>query len=359
MGDTTTQQDAPAQKDDIVRRTFGFETRAGTLNEEERSVEVVASTDALDSYGESVAQNWRLQRYAKNPVILYGHNRSNAFFGGLTQLETLPIGRAENVRITDKGLLAKLFFGDEKVSPLAPYVWEGFKARTLNAVSVGFYPHEIRTERKDDVDFYVLDDNELFEISVVPLPANADAVALSATTTNNREQLRRLAQRGVGESAHNQEPTMDPKLAELQAELTQVKSELTAKTAELSETTKKIGEKDAEIGALTTQVEAQTKAIGEKDAELTTLRAEHQEALKAKAAVEVHALVGKKFYPTEEAEQVALKLANPELYARLLETRPDLALGEQVVTEDKTATPPVGNGEAPFTAAAKAATESK
>lgn len=131
---------------------------------ERRAIDVVASTAAEDSYGEVVAQQWKLERYLANPVVLYSH-----------ESRELPIGRAENVRVEDGKLLATLVFatGTER----AEEVWNLVQQGMLKGVSVGFRPHTTRWEKRDGREILVLDDNELLEISITPIPANPEALA--------------------------------------------------------------------------------------------------------------------------------------------------------------------------------------
>lgn len=162
---------------ELIQRAFTFEVRAA--NDGERKLDVIASTDTIDAFGEVLVQDWDLERYKKNPVVLYDHNRWD-----------YPIGHAENVRVEDGKLLATLKFVDEKASPTAERVWQGIRQGSLRSVSVGF-----RTKNKPTVaevngkNVLVLSGNELVEISVVPIPANPDAVALAAKSL---ERLRAL-----------------------------------------------------------------------------------------------------------------------------------------------------------------------
>src|SRR5687768_10251178 len=109
----------PEPSEDLVRRSFGITVRS--INDDERSVDVIASTDAIDAYGEIVEQDWDLKRYRANPVVLYNHNRE----GWLETLDpeyTLPVGFAKNVGVVDGKLQATLCFVDEKASPMAERV---------------------------------------------------------------------------------------------------------------------------------------------------------------------------------------------------------------------------------------------
>lgn len=173
---------------------LGFVARVRAVAKDARTVDVVASTDTEDRYGEVVEQVWQLDAYAANPVVLYAHDSRE-----------LPIGRAENVRVEGGSLLATLRFVGADVNPKAEQVWQLIQEGVLRAVSVGFIPHTYRWEKRADREVLVLTDNELVEISVVPVPANPDALA--------RMRARALAAKPAA-------PEGAPGLAEAVAELT-------------------------------------------------------------------------------------------------------------------------------------------
>lgn len=142
--------------------------RAASLNEASRSIEVVASTDTPDAYGDVLDQStWKLDRYRANPVVLWAHKQSE-----------LPIGTASDVKfVAGTGLVATLTFVSEALNPQAERVWQQIKAGVLRAVSVGFMPSDYRMETRSGRDVWVLSGLELFEISVCPVPANPDTLA--------------------------------------------------------------------------------------------------------------------------------------------------------------------------------------
>lgn len=128
----------------------------------------IGSTDAVDRYGESVDQeSWQLDNYKKNPVILWAHNLS---FGE----DRPPIGRAVKVEVVKgKGLVFDIQF--DMADPFAADIFRKFKEKFLNAFSVGFISHKV--ERSDEPGTPpVLKDNELLELSAVPVPANPEAL---------------------------------------------------------------------------------------------------------------------------------------------------------------------------------------
>lgn len=156
---------------------------------ESRSVRVIASTDAIDGADQVVMQDWALDRYKANPIVLYLHN-----FLGCRPEDTLPIGSAPDVEIVDGHLEATLNFVDAKANPLAELVWQGFLQKSIRAVSVGFTSKNVLPETRDGKQVYVLSGNELLEISVCPIPMNPEAVA---QTSKSLDIIRKLAAAGT------------------------------------------------------------------------------------------------------------------------------------------------------------------
>lgn len=142
-----------------------------------READFVCSTDAVDGHGEIVRQNWRLERYLKNPVVLWGHNASD-----------LPIGTARNVRVEGGKLKATIRIASAASNPKADQVWAGIQEGTIKAVSVGFRPGSVKREKHDGEERYVLDDNELFELSIVSIGSNPDALQGRSLVTQARER---------------------------------------------------------------------------------------------------------------------------------------------------------------------------
>ena len=145
-----------------------FELRAAEGEGAERSFDVIASTEAVDSYGDIVKANWRLERYANNPIVLFGHN---------TRDPSCVIGMASDVKVEGGMLKARITLVDAETNPEAERVFKLMKAGALRGISVGFLPHSYGWAKVNDQEVFVLDDNELFEISVVSVPANPDALA--------------------------------------------------------------------------------------------------------------------------------------------------------------------------------------
>jgi hypothetical protein len=111
------------------------------------------STDDKDRHGDRVAQNWNLQNFMNNPVVLNSHSYQDS---------TETIGRVEALVQKDHSLEGKIRFAIDE-NPKAKVIFDLYKGGFLNAFSVGFMPGE--------------EENELLELSAVSVPANAMALA--------------------------------------------------------------------------------------------------------------------------------------------------------------------------------------
>jgi len=232
---------------ELIRRSWDISVRSIDLNT--RSVEVIASTDAIDCYGEVLVQDWDLTRYDNNPVVLYGHQSWGP--------DGLPIGHAEDVRVEKgdggrKRLVAKLFFVDEKANPMGEKVWQGFLQKSLRAVSVGFRSKQGITQDIDGRTVFVLSGNELVEISVVPLPANPEAVAIAA---KSMDIIRAL----VGAKPQHEESNMTP--INIKTVLAILSLADTASEADVVDKVKTFERKGSEAEARATGAETRVKAV--------------------------------------------------------------------------------------------------
>lgn len=287
----------------LVARSHGLHVRS--LRAEAREADFVASTDAVDSYEEVVEQSWRLDRFKSNPVVLFGHRSRE-----------LPIGIATRCEIVNGQLECTLRFVTEDKNPLAEQVWKMVRDGELRAVSVGFVPNTVRVEKRDGRDTYVLADNELHEISVVPIPANPEA-------------LSKMKAKAI--AAAVRDTTTDAALAAKEPRMSEHEKALAAEREAHATTEKQLEEARVTLAA----VEKQNSAlVTERDAAVA--RAEKAEAGLIEA--EVSALVGTKITPAEKDDFIALRKSNPELFTRFVAQRSPLHLTEQVV--DDAAAPP-------------------
>lgn len=138
----------------------------------------VASDESVDAVGDIIrVAGWDTKRFEENPVLLWAHDQ-----------RALPLGLVERVWKSKaagrRALMTESSFHDVDLNPMAEMVGRLVEAGALPGVSVGFIPKEYvfpdsEKERKELGlgDFGVLHvKQELVELSVVPVPANGNAL---------------------------------------------------------------------------------------------------------------------------------------------------------------------------------------
>jgi HK97 family phage prohead protease len=198
-----------------IHRTLLFARAAGA---ESRTFSFRCSTAEEDSQGRIVAQDWDLERYQKNPVVLWNHGMGGGLFSeGDTDL-SLPIGHASNVRVEGGELQADITLVTAEANPIAEKVYQGIVQGSIRAVSVGWRAGEARVEDVDGGQTIILSRNELYEISVVAIPANADAVKLAASF---RQSVQTATSRHAASSDSAELAKLRREFAELKASTAQ------------------------------------------------------------------------------------------------------------------------------------------
>lgn len=289
-------------------RSHGLHLRE--MRQSTREADFVASSDAVDAYDEIVEQSWVLERFRANPVVLYAH-----------QSRELPIGQATRVELVEGNLETTIRFASAQANPKAEQVWKLLQEGALRAVSVGFVPKTVRYEKRNGQDVYVLADNELHEISVVPIPANPEALAkmkakaLAAATVEAGTKALQPADTAP-------ENVMTEK--EFQDQLAKSAAEKALAERLLSDANKALDASKATVTAL----ETQNKALaGERDASIERATKSEDKLIE----LEVDALVGTKIAPAEKDDFVALRKSNPELYTKFVAQRGDKKLLASVI----------------------------
>lgn len=186
---------------------------------------VIGSSERIDRYGEIVDASWLLDDFKENPVLLWAHNLT---FGE----ERPPIGKALNVEVNDqKQLMFDLQFdlSDEFAADIFRKYAEGY----LTSFSVGFIPHKI--EYVDDDENPQLRrrllNNELLELSAVPVPANPDAKAsLQARSFSTKKWSNLLKEAGDVEEGDENDtpPKKKSKTTKIKAKKPKAKAKKTA-----------------------------------------------------------------------------------------------------------------------------------
>jgi HK97 family phage prohead protease len=130
------------------------------------SISFVLSTDEVDRHGDVIATaGWNLDSYRKNPVFLWAHDYARPV-----------IGRAVETWLEPHRLLARVDFAP---TAFAQEVSSLYQAGYQRGVSVGFKPLKFE-ERRDEKSGALLGirflEQELLEVSAVPVPANRSAL---------------------------------------------------------------------------------------------------------------------------------------------------------------------------------------
>ena len=162
--------------DKILVRAFVPEIRK--KNTDTRTVTFVASDGSRDSAHTVLNQaGWDLKRFNANPVIGYNHEVYGAWD---TKDVDFVIGKGR-AYVEDNTLLVDITFEPKEINELAEKVYQKILFGSLNAVSVGFLPIGKGAWGKgeegpgEERETYYYAGQELLEISVVNIPANANA----------------------------------------------------------------------------------------------------------------------------------------------------------------------------------------
>lgn len=150
----------------------------------EATLEFIASDDTLDRAGEIIRpEGWQLDRYRQNPIFQNSHQYGDIIF---------TIGKSEQIEVRRRNngacyLYQRVRFAVDE-NPFARIAYDLYKGGFLNAVSVGFRPIRWLEGKEATPARRVYVEQELVEVSAVAIPANHNALALSAKTGITKPQ---------------------------------------------------------------------------------------------------------------------------------------------------------------------------
>ena len=152
----------------------------------DRTLRFCFSDGSVDRAGDQIeVDGWDLDSFEKNPVALWAHDSSSP-----------PIGRAAEVGVVGKRLMGDIEFAKVEDYPFADTIYRLCKGKFINAVSVGFLPIDWQwstdKERPFGIDFQK---QELLEITVCPVPCNANALAEARSKGIDTGPLRAWAEK--------------------------------------------------------------------------------------------------------------------------------------------------------------------
>lgn len=158
------------------RRYATYSRKIVSVDRKARTAVFTINTDDVDRDNEIVLPSGgKFANYAKNPVVMYGHN-----------YEGLPVGRGQwTRRTTEEGrpiVISKVEFAQ---TDFANDVFELVAGGFLSTASIGYMPRNSREPTEEEVKDNptwancrrLIDDWELLEWSIVPVPSNPHALA--------------------------------------------------------------------------------------------------------------------------------------------------------------------------------------
>ncbi|MBW1666723.1 MAG: HK97 family phage prohead protease [Deltaproteobacteria bacterium] len=149
--------------------TVGMTVKVKEDKQLDRVLEFVGSSELIDRDQEVIrADGWELENYRKNPVVLFAHNYREP-----------AVGKAIRVWQEKGNLRFKVQFPMREEYELADVLYKLYKGGYMNAVSVGFIPKEWEWGSKEDEPRRTYTRQELLELSLVPVPANPEALVTS------------------------------------------------------------------------------------------------------------------------------------------------------------------------------------
>ena len=164
-----------------MEKIFHWANTFKAIEQDDGSIDIKgsASTNALDRAGDIIEPTaWAkggLDSFKNNPIILFNHNHDR------------PIGRAKEIGGSEKGLDITA-----RISKAAGEVTNLIKDGVLGAFSVGFKVKD--ADYMKETDGYRIKDAELFEVSVVTVPCNQDAVFSLAKSFDSMEEYEKFTQ---------------------------------------------------------------------------------------------------------------------------------------------------------------------
>lgn len=163
-------------------------------SDDSRVVTFRASTPTIDRHGTKIIPTGiDTAQFDRNPVFLWGHDG----YGGLVGAPNIDsvIGRVIAHRKSAGAFDIDVEFAPKSVNERAEQAFRLVKSGFLNAVSIGFSPriwHEEKPEDENAPPVIVFDEVDLLEVSLVPIPSNPDALALTRHLFGGKPDVEQL-----------------------------------------------------------------------------------------------------------------------------------------------------------------------
>ncbi len=260
-----------------------------SINEEERTIEGIATTPAPDRMGDIVEPKGA--KFTLPLPFLWQHDHDS------------PIGHVIEAKVTDAGIWIKakvLKFGEPgKLKDRLDLAWQSIKTELVRGLSIGFMPLE--SSRIKDTYCYHYQLWDWMELSAVTIAANAEASilnvksashALLAASGQMQAPVVRIAKTLPGASGSSATPTQPQgsTMKTIREQIAAFETKRAATVASMTAIMEKAGEDNSTLDAEQTkaydEASAEVKAI---DSHLVRLKDMEKVAIATAAAVPAHA----------------------------------------------------------------------
>lgn len=130
-------------------------------------IEIMASDETIDRDNDIIrVDGWQTENWLKTGSLLYGHDPSSPFN---------VVGSAEGAEVRDRKLYLKSRLAKKGTSETHDMIRSLIKQKVLKGVSVGFKAIDYEQNDHGGLNFLK---QELLEISLTPVPANANAMVM-------------------------------------------------------------------------------------------------------------------------------------------------------------------------------------
>lgn len=185
------KEDTPivTRKDGVTVHTRSFSiTKAVEPTDDANIIKFVITDETVDRYGDIVRANGMVaDNYLKNPVVLMHHESH----GG-----DLPPAKCIKLEIVDTSVVATVEFDTDAT---AQEILRKIKGGFLNCVSIGFCA--IEWEENKESKGLIFNKWELYEFSIVKVPANPNAGRIKSLQTTDKQtvkiEVKRIINKGT------------------------------------------------------------------------------------------------------------------------------------------------------------------
>ena len=187
---------------------------------------VIAANERSRNGDEVNLRGINFKNYRKNPVVLWSHDS----YGGIPIAKTLKIGHDDQGRIE-----ADFEFNSE--DEFAARVENGWNGGFIRAASIRFMPTKVveMLDEQGRVDRLRIEESDLLEWSLVPIPADPDSVRAAARALGLPAEIFR----GLEPEPEESEPNQDDPIEALSARVDALEQELRELAARDSTTEEK------------------------------------------------------------------------------------------------------------------------